>query len=63
MNIKKYALVAAGIGALNWGLQALFSLNIVDKIPFISTYSKIVYGVIGVAGALVLAEEFGLYKM
>jgi uncharacterized membrane protein YuzA (DUF378 family) len=62
-ELKKTALVVAGIGATNWGTQALFAYNIVEKLPFISDYAKIVYIVVGVAGALVLADSLGLYSM
>ena len=51
-NMKWYETVAGflvGTGALNWGLQAAFNYNIVEKL--LPAYAKIVYIVIGLAGA------------
>jgi uncharacterized protein len=40
-----------GIGALNWGLVAFFGLDLVAKtLGPMTTASKVVYGLIGLAG-------------
>ena len=47
----------AGIGALNWGLTAWLNFNLVTKIFGDMTMgSKIVYGLVGVAGLLTLVS-------
>ena len=47
----------AGIGALNWGLTALFGINLVDKIfGEGSGIGKIVYALVGLSGLLLLAS-------
>ena len=45
----------AGIGAVNWGLVALFQFDLVAKLLGPMTMpARIVYGLIGVAGVLTL---------
>ena len=45
----------AGIGALNWGLVAFFQVDVVAKLlGDMTTGSKVVYGLIGIAGLLTL---------
>ena len=49
----------AGIGALNWGLVAFLNLNLVEKLLGAETMaSKVVYGVVGLAGALAILSLF-----
>ena len=53
--VCKLATLLAGLGALNWGLLALFQLDLVTKIfGGMTTASKVVYIVIGIAGLLKL---------
>lgn len=48
-------LLLGGLGALNWGLVALFDINLVALIPGITPLiSKIVYTIIGLAGLMLL---------
>ena len=63
-DLDKWANGLAGVGALNWGLVEFFQLNLVTKIgEFIPMdITQIVYGAVGLAGALVLAKVFGLMK-
>jgi len=44
-----------GIGALNWGLVALFHFNLVESLlGSMPAVVKVVYALVGVAGALTL---------
>ena len=53
--VCKTATLLAGLGALNWGLLALFQLDVVTKLfGGMTTASKIVYILIGVAGLMKL---------
>ena len=53
--VCKLATLLAGLGALNWGLLALFQLDLVTKVfGGMTTASKVVYIVIGVAGLMKL---------
>ena len=57
--VCKVVALLAGIGALNWGLTAFWNLNLVARLlgshPKVS---KIVYGLIGLSGALLLLSLF-----
>ena len=48
------------LGAINWGLYGLFDMDLVAKVlgPM-TTGSKIVYGLIGVAGLMKVLWIFG----
>lgn len=49
--IDKIALVLIIVGALNWGLIALFNFDLVAAIfGDMSVLSRIVYGLVGVSG-------------
>lgn len=49
--IDKIALVLIIIGALNWGLIALFQFDLVAAIfGEMSVLSRIVYGLVGISG-------------
>ncbi len=49
--IDKIALVLIIIGAINWGLIALFRLDLVALIfGEMSIWSRIVYGLVGLSG-------------
>ena len=51
----KIVVVLVGIGALNWGLVGLFEFDLVARLlGEMSTGARIVYGLIGVAGLLIL---------
>ena len=54
--VCKIAKGVAGLGALNWGLVALFDFNLVERLLGMGTAAKIVYVIIGVAGLLALAS-------
>ena len=55
--VCKLATLLAGLGALNWGLLALFQMDLVAQIfGGMTTASKIVYVVIGVAGLMKLVS-------
>jgi uncharacterized membrane protein YuzA (DUF378 family) len=55
--VCKIATLLAGLGALNWGLLALFQLDLVTKIfGGMTTASRVVYIVIGVAGLMKLVS-------
>ena len=57
---KIIGLVAA-LGALNWGLLALFQMDLVVKVfGGMTTASKVVYIIIGVAGLIKLLNCCGL---
>ena len=56
-GICKIVGVLVGIGALNWGLVAVFHLDLVAKVlGDMTTPARIVYGVIGLAGLLKLVS-------
>jgi uncharacterized membrane protein YuzA (DUF378 family) len=45
----------AAIGALNWGLVGVFGIDLVEKaLGMMTTPARIVYGIIGLAGAIKL---------
>lgn len=47
--------VLAGVGALNWGLLALFQLDLVERLLGMGTgAAKAAYVIIGIAGLLAL---------
>ncbi len=58
--ICKIAALLAGIGALNWLLVALFNFNLVATVAGdMTTLAKVIYVVVGIAGALVIYSVFG----
>lgn len=51
--------VLVGIGALNWGLVGIFHVDLVAKVLGEMTGpARVVYGLIGIAGALKLLSLF-----
>ena len=53
--VCKVVALLAGIGALNWGLVAIFGFNLVEVLlGGIPVLAKIVYILVGVAGLLLL---------
>ncbi len=53
--ICKVIVLLAGIGALNWGLVAIFHINLVAKLLGDMTMpARAVYGLVGVAGLILL---------
>lgn len=54
-GVCKVVMLLAGIGALNWGLSAWFGLDLVARVfGSMGGAAKIVYGLVGIAGALLL---------
>ena len=52
-GICKIVGLLAGLGALNWGLYGIFNLDLVARLlGEMTAGSKVVYGLIGVAGVL-----------
>ena len=59
--ICKIAALLAGIGALNWGLVALFNFNLVTRfLGDATTATKAAYIVVGISGLMVLLSFFNL---
>ena len=52
----KVVKLLAGIGALNWGLVALFDYNVVSGLLGQTGIAKAVYVLIGIAGLMTLAS-------
>ncbi|OGW83618.1 MAG: hypothetical protein A2Z83_04995 [Omnitrophica bacterium GWA2_52_8] len=53
--ICKIVKLLAGIGALNWGLVALFNVNLVTTLlGDMTTPAKIVYILVGISGLMTL---------
>ena len=49
--IDKIALVLIIIGAINWGLIALFNLNLVEALfGDMTVLARIIYGLVGLSG-------------
>ncbi|MBI4372131.1 MAG: DUF378 domain-containing protein [Candidatus Omnitrophica bacterium] len=47
------------IGALNWGLVGLLDLNLVERLFGVATtVTRVVYGLVGLAGLVILASYF-----
>lgn len=52
-TIQKIALVITIIGALNWGLIALFDFNLVNAIAMdVDIAERIIYGLVGICGLI-----------
>lgn len=57
--VCKLATLLAGIGALNWGLLAFFQVDLVSRLfGLMTTLSKVVYGIIAVAGLMKIVSVF-----
>ncbi len=55
--VCKIVALLAGIGALNWGLVALFGLDLVQKLlGAVPAAAKAVYVLVGLAGAVLLVS-------
>ncbi len=49
------------IGAINWGLIAVANFNLVEHFFGIGTQlTRVIYGLVGVSGVLLLAGYFGM---
>ena len=58
-GICKFVTLLVAIGAINWGLVGVFGFDLVASLlGNMSTASKVVYGVIGLAGVLKLISLF-----
>ena len=57
--------VTTSVAALNWGLVEFFDVNLITEIVSATspTVGTALYGVIGVAGALTLADNLGAYDV
>ena len=62
--MDKFALVLVIIGALNWGLIALFQFDLVASIFGGQTamFSRIVYGLVGLAGLYCITLLFNEHE-
>lgn len=62
--MDKFALCLVIIGAINWGLISLFQFDLVATIFGGSTvlFSRIVYGIIGLAGLYCITLLFNEYE-
>jgi uncharacterized membrane protein YuzA (DUF378 family) len=62
--MDKFALVLVIIGALNWGLIALFQFDLVASIFGGQTaiFSRIVYGLVGLAGLYCITLLFSEHE-
>jgi uncharacterized protein len=57
--IQRIALVLTIIGAINWGLIGFFGFNLVALIfGEASAFSRIIYGLVGIAGLINLGLLF-----
>lgn len=55
--VCKIVALLAGIGALNWGLVALFGLDLVQKVlGTVPAAAKAVYVLVGLAGVILLVS-------
>ena len=62
-TLQKIALVFTIIGAINWGLIGIFDFNLVDAIFGAgSTFSRIIYTIVGIAGLINIGLLFTEYK-
>lgn len=53
--VCKIVCLLAGVGALNWGLVALFDFNLVSRLLGVGTTGeKVVYILVGLAGLVAL---------
>lgn len=62
--MNKFALVLVIIGALNWGLISLFQYDLVASIfnGQAALFSRIVYGIIGLAGLYCITLLFNEHE-
>ena len=55
--VCKLVTLLAGIGALNWGLTALFNYNLVAALlGDMTAPAKVVYGLVGFSGLILLVS-------
>ncbi|SDM76300.1 DUF378 domain-containing protein [Bacillus sp. OK048] len=57
-TIQRIALILTIIGAINWGLIGFFHFNLVEAIFGNSALSRIIYGLVGIAGLINLGLLF-----
>ena len=60
-ELNTLAPIVAGVGALNWGLNAM-NFNLVTKFPAVAQFATPIYWVIAAAGAYLLLKAFGMVK-
>ncbi|WP_442595824.1 DUF378 domain-containing protein [Neobacillus sp. D3-1R] len=51
-TIQRIALVLTIIGAINWGLVGFFGFNLVEAIFGDNALTRIIYGLVGLAGLI-----------
>ncbi|HYK72773.1 MAG TPA: DUF378 domain-containing protein [Pseudoneobacillus sp.] len=51
-TIQRLALVLTIIGAINWGLIGFFGFNLVEAIFGDNALTRIIYGLVGLAGLI-----------
>ena len=57
--VKKVAYILVIIGALNWGLFGLMSVDLVEKLfGFIPMLARVVYVTVGLSALYILIERF-----
>lgn len=61
-TLKIISFILVIIGALNWGLVGVFGFDLVASIfGEMSVLSRIVYGLVGFAGIIMLLTSYGHY--
>ncbi len=62
--MDKFALVLVIIGAINWGLIALFQFDLVAAIfgGQLALFSRLVYGLVGLAGLYCITLLFNEHE-
>jgi uncharacterized membrane protein YuzA (DUF378 family) len=61
LNARELTTSATAVGAINWGLQEAFSVNLLaDYVP---EFAGLGYLVLGAAGAIVLSEQLELVEV
>jgi uncharacterized membrane protein YuzA (DUF378 family) len=62
LNLQSASWIVAEVGALNWGLTEAFNTNLVTELLGTGNEGPL-YLVIGLAGALALADKLGLVDL
>lgn len=61
--IKKIAYILIIIGALNWGLFGLTSIDLVETLfGFVPMLARIIYVVVGLSALYILLEKFATHS-
>ena len=62
LDVASASWIIADVGALNWGLQEAFGVNLVTEAVGAGS-AGLVYLVVGLAGALGLADKLGVVDL